>query len=72
LFAVANSTLALPSQLANGVELWESDDTAADTVLVTNISPGGGLNPASLTNADGILFFTAADGVHGSELWEAT
>ena len=55
------------------MELWKSDDTASSTVMVMNISPGGGgLNPASLTITDGVLYFTADDGVHGSELWEAT
>jgi ELWxxDGT repeat protein len=47
---------------AHGRELWKSDGTAAGTVLVKDINPGGpGSDPASLTVVNGRLFFTAAD-----------
>src|SRR5262249_20879815 len=41
-----------------GFELWKSDGTAAGTVLVKALTPGG-INPsaASFTNVDGTLFF---------------
>ena len=58
----------------NGFELWKSDGTAAGTVLVKDINPGGGAAgssfPASLTNVGGILFFAANAGINGSELWK--
>jgi ELWxxDGT repeat protein len=60
----------------NGRELWRSDGTAAGTFMVRDIVPGtGSSSPAHLTNGHsiaGILFFTADDGSHGTELWKAT
>src|ERR1700676_2148431 len=56
----------------HGVELWQTDGTAAGTVLVKDIIPG----PSSsylrdLTNVNGTLFFQANDNVHGRELWRS-
>ena len=59
---------------------------AAGTTLVKDIFPGAtyyyngappgsyipnSSNPANLTNVNGILFFTAEDGIHGPELWQS-
>ena len=63
----------------HGDELWKSDGTAAGTVLVKDINPGGTcirlLVPNSsipnLTNVNGTLFFAANDGAHGDELWKS-
>ncbi len=57
---------------ATGVELWKSDGTAAGTVLVKDIRPGGlGSAPSNLTNFGGTLYFSANDGVRGHELWKS-
>jgi ELWxxDGT repeat protein len=63
---------------AAGQELWRSDGTAAGTTLVKDIFAGPGsafdcfwVEPASLTNASGTLFFAALDSVHGCELWKS-
>jgi ELWxxDGT repeat protein len=49
-----------------------SDGTAAGTVLVKDINPGGASsNPGGLADVNGILFFAANDGTHGSELWKS-
>jgi ELWxxDGT repeat protein len=68
----------------HGHELWKSDGTAAGTTLVKDIyagsahsypEPGGRiytyapLEPGASLN--GVLFFTANDGVHGRELWKS-
>lgn len=63
----------------HGNELWISDGTAAGTKMVVEINAtgAGGANsssPRGIVNStaayDGLLaFFTANDGVHGSELW---
>jgi ELWxxDGT repeat protein len=61
----------------HGVELWESNGTAAGTFLVKDINPStknppyGGYYPYDLTNVNGTLFFRAPDGTHGRELWES-
>jgi ELWxxDGT repeat protein len=61
----------------HGQELWKSDGTAAGTVMVKDINPGGsggyyyGYGPTDLTDVDGTLFFVANDGTHGYELWKS-
>lgn len=53
----------------HGVELWESDGTAAGTRMVQDTHPGAaGSHPADLTDLDGVLYFAAADPVFGREL----
>jgi hypothetical protein len=32
---------------------------------------GAGSSPSALTDLNGILFFIANDGIHGSELWKS-
>jgi ELWxxDGT repeat protein len=58
----------------HGLELWKSDGTEEGTVLVADIYPGGEsafsyYDSPELTYANGTLFFTAEDGIHGRELW---
>ena len=62
-----------------------TNGTAAGTTLVKDIFPGsyppGSFSyspppphssfPAYLTNVNGTLFFSANDGIHGTELWES-
>ncbi|NUQ63575.1 MAG: hypothetical protein HUU20_13955 [Pirellulales bacterium] len=58
-----------------GTELWRTDGTMAGTVLMRDINvpaipnSAAGSDPQQLTDADGTLFFTADDGIHGRELW---
>jgi ELWxxDGT repeat protein len=55
----------------NGVELAETDGTAAGFVMVKDIRPGPGSSPVNLVNVGGLLFF-GNDGTTGLELWKAT
>ena len=56
----------------HGVELWESNGTAAGTFMVADINPGSaGSYPGNLTAVNGTLLFAAYDGIHGTELWES-
>lgn len=56
--------------LAHGVELWETDGTAAGTRLLDDIAIGAAdSSPTGMTAAGGQVFFVANDGVHGTELW---
>jgi ELWxxDGT repeat protein len=57
---------------ANGTEIWKSDATSANIVLVKDIALGNASsNPNSLTNVNGTLYFTANDGSNGVELWKS-
>src|SRR5262249_26680369 len=58
----------------NSLELWKSDGTAAGTVLVKDINPGGGNNgslPNELMAVNGTLYFTAFVPDTGIELWKS-
>lgn len=61
----------------HGRELWTSDGTAAGTRLVVDIlpnSPNGGVRssyPSNLTDVNGVLYFSATDDEHGTELWKS-
>ena len=56
----------------HGRELWTSDGTPMGTVLVKDINPGfSDSNPSSLAVIDGVLLFSADDGLHGRELWRS-
>jgi uncharacterized repeat protein (TIGR01451 family) len=68
--AVGSTFFFVADDGISGEELWKSDGTAAGTVPVADILPGGGgSEPRWLTAAGGRLFFTAEDGTHGRELW---
>ena len=57
-------------------QLWKSDGTASGTVMVSDINSTGtpnspyGFQPEGLTDVNGVLYFSASDGVHGYELWK--
>ncbi|HEX6861822.1 MAG TPA: ELWxxDGT repeat protein, partial [Thermoanaerobaculia bacterium] len=51
--------------------IWTSDGTAAGTRVLSDVFPQGALWPAELTAGGGKLYFTADDGLHGTELWES-
>jgi ELWxxDGT repeat protein len=57
----------------HGTELWTSDGTAAGTGMVADIRHGSlGSSPASLTDVNGTLFFTALDGTSSyRQLWRS-
>ena len=60
----------------HGTELWATDGTPAGTYLVKDINPGPASSSPNLfyLNAvvvNGMAYFTADDGVHGSELWKS-
>jgi len=52
-------------------EIWKSDGTAAGTVLVKDIQPGGTSSyPQGFYTFGSDLFFEADNGANGSELWK--
>ena len=57
-----------------GEELWRTDGTPAGTYLVRDINPGSNGSDLRLYEGaviDGVVYFTANDGVHGQELWRS-
>ena len=62
---------------AAGYELWKSDGTSAGTVIVRDINVGAGSSFAGVGSSsaavvlDNLLYFTANDGVSGTELWKS-
>lgn len=53
-----------------GQELWKTDGTSANTMMVKDINPGLGSSSFSALGVyNGKLYFSADDGVHGRELW---
>jgi ELWxxDGT repeat protein len=60
---------AATSYDGTGRELWKTNGTEAGTKMVKDINPSGSSSPKHLTAANGHLFFSADDGMHGEELW---
>ncbi|MBL9182814.1 MAG: M36 family metallopeptidase [Verrucomicrobiaceae bacterium] len=59
---------------ANGSELWISTDgTSANTTLVKNINTiaNTGSSISNMVDFNGVLYFSANDGVAGQELWRS-
>src|SRR5262249_27613785 len=64
---------------AGGLDLWKTDGTVAGTVLVKHIETANvgmfGVQQAqdfqNMSNQNGILLFSANDGVNGNELWRS-
>jgi ELWxxDGT repeat protein len=66
----------------HGRELWRSDGTTAGTYMVKDIRPGldsalmepspfSDPFPRLMLEFEGVLYFSANDGVHGRELWRS-
>ena len=79
---VGDTLFFLAGTSTHGEELWKTNGTAEGTVLVKDIRPGPDSSGPALTernqccwryftNANGTLYFTADDGVHGTELWRS-
>ena len=83
---VAGTLFLAAGDRRHGQELWRSDGTRKGTRLVKDIRPGprpcanskgacrgqgASSYPSVLTAVGRTLYFTAADGVHGQELWRS-
>src|SRR5688572_8880901 len=65
-----NFTYFAATDGAHGRELWKTDGTAANTVLVRDINPGQeSSNPARFAVAGNLAYFSASTPTSGMELW---
>lgn len=56
-----------------GLELWTLDSLGTPRLVEgSRVSSSSGSNADTLTAFQGVLYFQADDGVHGSELWRTT
>lgn len=53
----------------SGRELWVTDGTEGGTRLVADINPADSSTPEEFSYFDGLVYFRADDGVHGTQLW---
>jgi len=68
---IGSRTFFSASDPSFGRELWATDGTSNNTVLVKDICSGScSSNPTNLTNVNGTLFFSV-DGVFGPDLWKS-
>jgi ELWxxDGT repeat protein len=67
-----NGILYFAAKDGNGTELWKSDGTLANTVMVNNINflSDGLASTAEIVSTPNTLFFTANNGSQGIELWK--
>ncbi|MEI6410215.1 MAG: T9SS type A sorting domain-containing protein [Bacteroidota bacterium] len=69
---VFNDSLVMNGSTAtDGLEIFFSQGTAASTKVLTDFSApdGGQFSPNDFWSANGIMYFTAATGTNGRELW---
>jgi ELWxxDGT repeat protein len=57
----------------HGQELWQSDGTAAGTIMVADINPSSASsNPSGMTAYNGRMYFMASDGVDSGNFFVLT
>lgn len=71
-----NEFYFIASDAIHEFELWKSDGTENGTIMVKDINPFGSMVGSNFNDypyfciLNGMLFFEADDGSHGSELWK--
>jgi len=72
LIAFKNKLLFTASDQATGKEVWITDGTEVNTVLLKDINAGGssGISHPQFVLHDGMLFFMANSPAYGAELWK--
>ncbi len=69
---VGDTTFFVARSIQGNTELWKTDGSKLNTVLVKDINPGVfGSYLSGLTNVGGVLYFTALSGNSGFELWKS-
>ena len=71
-FKHIGQTLYFAADDGSGMELWKCTGTYASIEKVKEIVPGNsGCDPAFITDANGIFYFTATTADRGNELWRS-
>lgn len=71
IFSNGTYLLFAANTVAEGLELWKSDGTAAGTVLLKNINTGAdSSSPKTFFGLNNIVLFIATDATHGEEIWK--
>ena len=79
LFAHVNDQLFfIANNGTNGIELWKTDATEANTIMIKDIGSGGNSYCESTFGCgsefivmNNIIYFRATDAAHGAELWRS-
>ncbi|HEY0654313.1 MAG TPA: ELWxxDGT repeat protein [Chryseosolibacter sp.] len=72
LYVAGNTLYFAANDGQTGIELWRSDGTAENTVLVKDIYPGSASsNPESFRAVNGTLYFVATGRGLGKEVWKS-
>ncbi len=77
LTVVGNKLFFTADDGTHGRELWVTDGSTTGTLMLADINQGGDavryytLDHTMMADVDGVLLFTADDGVHGQELWRS-
>lgn len=79
LFAHVNDQLFfIANNGTNGIELWKTDGTVANTIMIKDIGSGGNSYCESTFGCgsefivmNNIIYFRATDASHGAELWRS-
>lgn len=70
-FAIQNKLLLTVDEAPSGRELWITDGTQGNTVMLKDIYEGGhdGIFSPGYVAFENAVYFTAVDPAHGAELW---
>ncbi len=69
---IGDNTFFAGVATSGGSQLWTSDRTTLGTKIVKDIRQGFyNERISNMTEVDGLLYFTANDGIHGNELWKS-
>jgi len=71
-FSIVNGSLLFYAVHPDGSGAFcKTDGTTEGTIVIKELPPGGEGAPSNITEFNGQAFFSARDGIHGTELWKS-